>query len=251
MLRVDGRIVNGGVIFTVDVDAADATGGVLLYRVDGDVDWRRLNLAPAGDRRLSGAAPLPAGTVAVDSAIAQVLDGAGNVGIGRFKGRGYIAEGLPAPDPGGPRFVSNPVAAAPALVHRLALDHARPRRPRSRPRASSSASTAGPRRRTAVAFTIPAPVEGVHVLTARAADGAQVERVVAIDSQGPVVTGTILTQPRADGSYRLPSPSAGPARTRRPASRPARPTRCSPRTASASPSAPRAPIWPATRGPGR
>jgi hypothetical protein len=203
VLRVDGRIVNGGVVFTVDVDAADAAGGALLYRVDGDGLWRRLNLTPVGERRLSGAAPVPAGTIEVDSAIAQVLDDAGNVGAGRFKGRGYVAQRLPAPDPGGPRFALDPAqpasgwfTASPSIT----LD----------PGAHGPASgfvvsvDGGPETPYGGSFTIPPPVEGAHILTARAADGAQVERVLAIDAQGPAVTGAILTQPEAGGGYRGP-----------------------------------------------
>jgi hypothetical protein len=201
VLRVDGRIVNGGIVFTIDVDAPDATGGTLLYRVDGDGLWRRLNLAPAGERRLSGAAPVPAGTIEVDSAIAQVIDDAGNVGVGRFKGRGYVAQRLPAPDPGGPRFILDPEPPASGWYSaspQITLDpgvHG--------PAAAFVVSIdGGPEAPYAGPFSIPPPLEGVHVLTARAPDGAQVERIVGIDAEGPVVTGTIVTQPTADGTYR-------------------------------------------------
>ena len=201
VLRVEGRIVSGGVAFTVETADADARGGTILYRTDASSAWNRLELAPLGGGRLGGAAVLPGGATRVDGAVASVNDAAGNVGYGRFKARGYLADAVDTPGAGQPRIVFSP--APPASGY-----YAAPPTATLDPGASAGAAFEYSVDGAAFApYTGPVAVpgtDGVHLVEVRGSDGSAAAAVVAIDTQPPTVSGTPLTQPNAFGWYSEP-----------------------------------------------
>ncbi len=93
----------GNGIIEVTSDSADATEGIVLYRLDVDGPagpWRRATLVRTGPTGFGAALTgLPTGASEVSEYSVQLLDAAGNVGWSSEKVTGYRAQLLPEPGP--------------------------------------------------------------------------------------------------------------------------------------------------------
>ena len=96
IVESSAQVIPGAVLFRVIADADDVVRGVIQY-LDGGT-WRKVELEQSGlvDREWIGQLPNPSSTSGGRYDI-QLLDSGANVGTGRFKGDGYLADdsGLP------------------------------------------------------------------------------------------------------------------------------------------------------------
>ncbi len=96
IVESSAQVIPGAVLFRVIADADDVVRGVIQYLDDGT--WRKVELERSGlvDREWIGQLPNPSSTSGGRYDI-QLLDSGANVGTGRFKGDGYLADdtGLP------------------------------------------------------------------------------------------------------------------------------------------------------------
>jgi hypothetical protein len=96
IVESSAQVIPGAVLFRVIADADDVVRGVIQY-LDGDT-WKKVELAKSQlvPREWIGQLPNPIDTAGGRYDI-QLLDSGANVGTGRFKGAGYVADasGLP------------------------------------------------------------------------------------------------------------------------------------------------------------
>jgi uncharacterized delta-60 repeat protein len=201
--RVEGLVVMGGAVFSVET-SNDAVGGAILYQTDLDDAWKRLDLTRVRDGLLGAAVVLPEGASQVRNARIYVRDAAGNVGQAQNKGFGHTAQPIQTPGEGDPRVLLDPEPPASGFYNegtgapRVSLD----------PGEHSDATFLF--RVDDQAFepyrNEPFPVdgEGAHVVEFRGSDGSRAVAVVAIDTEGPFVIGEATRPPDANGWYSAP-----------------------------------------------
>jgi hypothetical protein len=110
---VGSVVANGRVSFDVTTPDSDVASGLALY-LDGSGNWHSAQLT-VNNGHATGSGDLPGGAQGAGVAFVQLVDRAGNVGVGTDKGRPYSLT-PESSDESGPTIVASPAPDADGIV---------------------------------------------------------------------------------------------------------------------------------------